>query len=218
MAEALSSLEVARAALHERQGPGARYDAPDAPARELDWARRGTAYFARKLNELSDVELNGESRSPGWTRRHVIACVAYHARMLTRVTETARTGAALPLYETPTQRDEEIEDGATLPAGALRHLVAHANIHLNVEWRDLQTAEWDSALPFEYPTTARATPWMRAKQVWLRALDLENGADPRDFPRDFLAALLADLPGGLVQGEDLPALVRSRLRPQRQDY
>lgn len=218
MAEATSSLQAARAALRGRQGLGARYDAPGAPARELDWVRRGTAYFARKLNELSDAELNGESRVPGWTRRHVIACVAYHARMLTRVIETARTGVVVSLYETPAQREEEIEDGATLPAGALRHLVAHADVHLNVEWRDLQTADWDRALPFRDPATARATPWMRARQVWLRALDLGNGADPRDFPRDFLAALLVDTPGGLSEGADLPALARTRLSSGLQDY
>jgi maleylpyruvate isomerase len=60
--------EEARALLRERQGAGARYDSPIAPARDLLWARRGTAYFARKLNELSDSELDAPSRVAGWSR------------------------------------------------------------------------------------------------------------------------------------------------------
>ena len=160
-----TTLESAREQLRRRQGLGARYDAPGSPARDLDWSRRGTAYFARKLNELSDADLDGDSRVPGWSRRHVVAFTAYHARMLTRVTETARTGIAVSLFATDSQRDEEIEDGATLPSSALRHLVAHADVHLNVEWRDLTTEQWDRRLPFKSPANARETPWMRAKQV-----------------------------------------------------
>lgn len=218
MVEAAHSLEAARAELRRRQGLGARYDASNAPARELDWARRGTAFFARKLNELADDDLHRDSGVRGWSRRHVVACTAYHARMLTRATETARTGIVTHLYETPDQRDAEIENGATLPAGALRHLVAHADVHLNVEWRDLTEEAWDKGLPFESPATARQTPWLRAKQVWLRALDLRNGADPGDLPRDFLAALLRERLGEAHDGADLPAIARRVLRPARQDY
>lgn len=218
MAETATSLEAARADLRRRQGLGARYDAATAPARELDWARRGAAYFARKLNELGDADLKAPSRVEGWSRRQVIACTAYHARMLTRATETVRTGVTVPLYAEPKQREEEIEDGSTLPAGALRHLVAHADVHLNVEWRDLESSQWDALLPYRAPTTARETPWIRAKQVWIRALDLSNGADPRDFPRDFLTALLTERLGAVQPADDLETLARTVLRSARQDY
>lgn len=217
MAEA--TLEAAREQLCRRQGLGARYDAPGSPARELVWSRRGAAYFARKLNELSDADLDGESRVPGWSRRQVVACTAYHARMLTRVTETARRGDAAALFATDQQRDEEIEDGATLPSNALRHLVAHADVHLNVEWRDLTTEQWDRRLPFGELAVARETPWMRAKQVWLRALDLRNGAAPRDFPHDFLLAVLTEKLGSPpAKAADLSALAHSALRPERRAY
>lgn len=213
-----ATLDSAREALRLRQGLGARYDAPGAPAEALDWARRGTAYFARKLNELSDADLARPSRVPDWTRRSVVACTAYHARMLTRVTETARTGLIREPYASPGQRDEEIEDGATLPSGALRHLAAHAAVHLNVEWRDLSSEAWDAPLSFAGTPAARATPWLRARQVWLRALDLRNGADPRDFPRAFLVALLTEKLGAAPAAGDLPALARDVLTPSAQDY
>ncbi|WEK48822.1 MAG: maleylpyruvate isomerase family mycothiol-dependent enzyme [Candidatus Kaistia colombiensis] len=214
-----STLEAARASLRRRQGLGARYDAAEAPAQELDWARRGTAYFARKLNELRDSELGADSAVAGWTRRHVIAATAYHARMLARAVEAARTGAAIALYEHAGQREAEIEDGATLPASALRHLVDHAAVHLNVEWRDLSAEAWDGPLPYAALPTARHAPWLRAKQVWLRALDLRNGASPRDFPRDFHVRLLSErLSSPVNLPTDLQALAAAPLAHGRSDY
>ncbi len=212
-------IEQARAALRARQGLGARYDAPNAPARELDWARRGTAYFARMLNELPDNALNGDSRVPGWSRRQVAACVGYHARALARVSECARTGAPIALWESPDQREGEIEDGKTLPAGALRHLVSHAEVHLNVEWRDLADDEWDRSLPFEGIPNARVTPWLRAKEVWLRAVDLYNGGRFEDFPGDFVGALLAEKTGHAPDPSgDFFVLARRHLGPSQDSY
>jgi len=186
-----SSLDAAREALRARQGLGARYDAPNAPARELGWARLGAAYFARKLNELTDDALPEPSLVPGSTRQHVAAGLGYHARALTRLTERARTGADLHMFAEPGQRDAEIEDGATLPPGALRYLVTHAEIHLNVEWRDLSLEDWDRPLiGFEdEPATIRETPWLRACEVWLQSINLGNGGTLRAAPRDFVQAI-----------------------------
>ncbi|WAL68455.1 maleylpyruvate isomerase family mycothiol-dependent enzyme [Amycolatopsis cynarae] len=182
-------------ALRERQGPGARYDSPDAPARELAWARRGTAYFARKLNELSDTGLDGPSLLPGWSRRHVIAHVGYNARALTRLLTWARTGEETPMYASPQQRDTEIGLGASLPARALRHLFAHSETHLNTEWRDLPGPAWDAEVRTAQGrlVPARETAWMRTREVWVHALDLDNGASTRDFPPDLLDELAADV-------------------------
>jgi maleylpyruvate isomerase len=187
-----SSLDVARAALRLRQGLGARYDAPNAPSRELGWARRGAAYFARKLNELADAELRQPSLVDGWSRQHVAASIGYQARALTRLTERARTGADLHLFVEPGQREAEIIDGATLPAGALRHLVTHADIHLTVEWRDLSVEDWDRPLDGldDEPATIRQTPWLRAREIWLQAVKLGNGGTLRDAPTDFQRRLI----------------------------
>jgi maleylpyruvate isomerase len=178
------SLEADREALRVRQGLGARHDAGNSPKEELDWARRGTAYFARKLNELHDDELDAPSLVPGWTRRHVIAHVGYHARALCRLAERARTGVELAMHGSAKEKVEELVWGVTLPNAALRHLVAHANVHLNVEWRDLAEADWDKSFRGENGElfTARDTAWLRAKEVWLRAIDLNNGGRLADAP------------------------------------
>ncbi|PUB26002.1 maleylpyruvate isomerase [Promicromonospora sp. AC04] len=175
-------------------------------------ARRGQAYFSRKLNELRNDRLDAPSLVAGWTRRHVVAHVGLNARALTRLTEWAATGVETPMYASPTQRDEEIEFAATLPARALRNLCAHAAVHLDVEWRDLPEEAWRApvrtALGRVVP--ASETVWMRTREVWVHAVDLDNGGSFDDFPPELLDALLADVVGAWRRrlGPDgLPALV-----------
>ncbi|WP_292182246.1 maleylpyruvate isomerase N-terminal domain-containing protein [Mesorhizobium sp.] len=182
----------ARALLRERLGAGARYDSPAAPACELAWARRGTAYFARKLNELPDEALDAPSLAAGWSRRHVIANVGYNARALARLVEAARHGAVEEVLAEPEYQNEEISFGATLPSHALRYLFKHSAVHLNVEWRDLPDDRWPAeirALDGRI-VKIRETPWLRASEVWLRAIDLDNGGSFLDFPPDFVDQLL----------------------------
>ncbi|MDO5620962.1 MAG: hypothetical protein Q4G24_05775 [Paracoccus sp. (in: a-proteobacteria)] len=172
------TLEAARAALRLRQGAGARYDAPEAPAQALTDARRGMAYFARKLNDLPDAALWDASARPGWSRRRVIAGAALQARDIAQRLEDA----------TGQQGDREdtgpaaLDLAETLPARALRHLAAHADIHLNVVWRDLTGADWP---------LAAATPHARAVAIWAAALALRNGGRLADVPQPLREAVHA---------------------------
>ncbi|MFI2297169.1 maleylpyruvate isomerase N-terminal domain-containing protein [Isoptericola sp. NPDC019571] len=151
---------------------------------DLLLARRGTAYFSRKLRELTDAELAGASRVPGWSRAHVVAHVGYHARALARVIEGVRAGHSVPMYDSDAARDDEIEFGATLPGVALRNLHEHAAVHLNVEWRDLEPERWTdtASLDARQDVPVSATPWLRAREVWLGAVDLAAGATLDDLP------------------------------------
>lgn len=186
--------EAALKEFMERQGTGARYDAGAAPKNELAWARSGTAYFLRRLGELTDDELDAPSLLPGWDRRELVAHVGYNARALTRLTEWARTGVETPMYE-PGQRDAEIELGATLPTLALRGLIDHSTVHLNVEWRDLTDEEWDHEVVTAQGRTVpvRETGWMRTREVWIHAVDLDNDGSYLDFPPDLLDRLAGDV-------------------------
>lgn len=171
-------------ALRARQGAGARFDAATAPHDDLLMARRGTAYFARKLNELDDAALDAASLRAGWSRRALIAHVSYHARGLARLVEGARTGEALAIYPSAEARDAEIELGATLPAQALRHLFTHTARHLDIEWRDLSDAGWDVPVALLDGTmvAVRETPCLRAAEIWHAAIDLGNGGRVTDMP------------------------------------
>jgi maleylpyruvate isomerase len=160
-------------------------------------ARRGTAFFARKLNELTDADLDGDSLLPGWTRRHVTAHIGYNARAIARLIEWAGTGVETPMYASTKARDHEINFGATLSPIALRNLFDHSAVHLNVEWRDLPAEAWHHKVKTAQGRTvpAEETVWMRTREVWIHAVDLNNGATFADIPEPVLARLLADITG-----------------------
>lgn len=183
--------DPARAALALRLGPGARQDAAGAPAADLALARAGTAYVARLLNDLPDAALGGASLRPGWTRAALFAALSCQARALARLVESARTRVCPAMVPGPEASAAEIALGATLPPRALRHLVSHAAIHLNVEWRDLDDAGWTrivadgrgEAVP------VATTPRIRAVALWRTALELDSGGGLRDVPLAIRSAL-----------------------------
>ncbi|MGJ9374202.1 maleylpyruvate isomerase family mycothiol-dependent enzyme [Nesterenkonia sp. CF4.4] len=177
----------------------ARHDLTTDPEiqEQLLTVRRGTAFWHRKVHELSDAELDGPTLLSGWTRRHLIAHVGYNARAIARLVLWANTGVETPMYASPEVRDQEIELGATMPARALRHLDDHAAVSLNVEWRDTPADLWSTivrtAQGREVPLSE--TVWMRTREVWLHAVDLDNGARFSDIPESVLERLLGDITG-----------------------
>lgn len=182
-------------------------------------ARRGTAYFERKLAELSDDEFDGPSLLPGWDRRHVIAHVGYNARALTHLTEWAATGVETPMYPTPEARNAEIEFGATLSPAALRNLSAHAAVHLNVEWRDLEPDAWKAEVRTAQGriVPASETVWMRTREVWLHAVDLDNGGSVTDFPAELVDRLLTDVLGAWSRRQAEEGIPNFILRAEDRD-
>ena len=178
---------------------------------ELLQARRGTAYFARKLNELSDAELDGGTLLPGWTRRHLVAHVGYNARAIARLIEWAATGVETPMYASTEARSYEIDFGATLSPTALRNLFDHSAVHLNVEWRDLPADAWHHKVKTAQGRTvpAEETVWMRTREVWVHAVDLDNGAAFTDIPAPVLTRLLKDITAAWhTRGTDAGLLIK----------
>jgi len=164
-------------------------------------ARRGQAFFARMLNELRDADFTGPSLIPGVSRSRLVAHVGYHARAFVRVVEGARRDESVPLYRSPHQRVEEESLGSTLPAEALRNLVAHAAVHLNVEWRDLPESAWTRRVQLsddDFGPVSR-TVALRAEELWGHAIDLGNGALPADIPDDLRERSLAHRSCPLLQ-------------------
>jgi maleylpyruvate isomerase len=158
-------------------------------------ARRGTAYFAQRLAELGDRELNADSLLPGWSRRHLVAHVGYNAAALCRLMDWATTGTETPMYASAEQRAREIDEGATLNAGALRNLVAHTVARLDAKWRHLPPAAWSAPVRTAQGRIVPASEavWMRTREVWIHAVDLGSGGRFGDFPPVVLQSLLADI-------------------------
>lgn len=170
-----------RAELRAIQGAGARYDSERAPAGDLLLARRGTAFLARKINELYDSGLDDGSR------RRIIARICYEARAQAEAIADLRAGSPAKTV-TPAAKEQEIARSVTLPARALRHLFSHTCVHLNIEWRDLTDAEW--LLNLADGTPVRSLPIARAAAVWQASIGLRNGARASDIPENLRNAFL----------------------------
>ena len=171
-----STEEAARAELQARQGAGARYDSTAAPADALLLARRGTAYFARKLNEVPDNAFRAPSGQQGWSRAMIVGYVGFHARALAAVIEGVRTGLQV---EFTLPAIDDITRARTLSPAALRHLFHHAAKHLDVEWRDLSDAGWQQS---RGGVVIADTPLERACTVWHSGVILNPGGQMSDIP------------------------------------
>lgn len=163
--------------------PG-RSDLIDDPGirEQLLLARRGQAYWARRLSALRDEDFAAGSTIPGVSRRMLVAHVGIHARATAMRVQMARTRSAVDPAELG-DRFLDVAFASTLPVEALRHLCTHAAVHLNVEWRDLPADRWEAI---------RTTVWSRTKQVWVRSLQLGNGGSEDDLPRGLASRIRDD--------------------------
>lgn len=178
---------------------------------DLATVRLGTAYFRRALLKVRDDDFAAPSLLPAWRRNQLIAHVGYNARAIARLVSWAATGVETPMYASPQARGEEIERGATLRPDALRSLCEHAAIDLDVRWRDLPDDRWAATVVTaqgrEVP--AAETLWMRSREVWLHAVDLDVGGRVEDIPTLVLSRLLSDVVGAWEKRGELDGLAMS---------
>ena len=150
-------------------------------AATVPWMREGTARLLAVVDELGDEDLRGPSTLPGWSRAHVIGHLARNAEALVRLATWAQTGVETPMYADREQRAAEIERSAALPADTLRAQLADTATALDTALTRLTAARWEaevrSALGRAIP--AAELPWMRIREVWLHAVDLNTGAHGR---------------------------------------
>lgn len=188
-------------------GPGR-----DAVRRDLDWMADGTRLFLDTLDGVPDSDLAGASRLPGWSRSTVAAHVARNADALRRLLTWARTGVETPMYDGPEHRDSEIRTTATAAPRALRADVASSAASLADDLASLPDHGWTTPLRSAQgrAITATQVPWMRVREVWLHAVDLDAGAGAADLPPDLVDALLDDVTASISRRAACPAVV---LRP-----
>lgn len=165
----------------------------------LPWMGAGTEFLTSVVDALPDDALPGPSALPGWTRAHVVGHVARNAEALTRLATWARTGVETPMYDGPDQRAAEIESGAQAPVERLRRELTTTAGDLDVALAALDEDGWQapvrSVLGRALP--AAEVPWMRIREVWLHAVDLDAGATMDDLPGEVVDMLLDDVTGML---------------------
>jgi maleylpyruvate isomerase len=190
-----------------------------AVAADLWLAANGTEYYDARLAELSDDDIGGPSLLPGWDRGHVVAHVAFNARALARLVHWAGTGVENPMYPSTRSRNDEIDNGATFTAPALRSLHRVERAALNAAWRELPAERWDFPVRTAQGRTVpvSVTPWMRVREVWLHAVDLGNGGRFEDFPPELVDRLLVDVVSWWAaagQGAELTLAATDRTLPE----
>lgn len=156
------------------------------------WLRDGT----KVLLEAADRgELDADSGLPGWTRRHVVAHMAANADALGNLVHWAATGEPTPMYASPRERAAGIERGSRLPGHELLAWLRNSAESLEAAMSALTDERWQTPVTTAQGRTVPATevPWLRAREVWVHAVDLGTGTSFTDLPADFLTALADDV-------------------------
>lgn len=175
----------------------------------LAWMGEGTTLFADQVAGLDDAALAGPSRLPGWTRAHVAGHVARNADALGNLLHWARTGEERPMYPSTEARNRGIEESAAQPPDRLRADVREAGDRLLAAARDLPEAAWSAkvrtARGREVPVSA--VPWMRVREVWVHAVDLDASVGFTAFQPDLVDAFLDDAVTFVGAKPDCPAVL-----------
>lgn len=182
----------------------------------LAWAQDGAELFFTHLDKLADGAFARETALAGWTFAHVVGHLGYNARALSRLVRWASTGVETPMYRSSEARDEEIEQGATLSATELRAFAKDADAQLRSDLAGMTTQSWLAKVVTAQgrPVPAAEIPWMRAREVWVHAVDLGTGVEFEQFPPALLDKLLSDITGMWQRREQPPAV---RLVPTDRD-
>jgi maleylpyruvate isomerase len=173
----------------------------------LPWMGAGTEMLVRAVDALPDDALRAPSALPDWSRAHVVAHVARNAEALTRLATWARTGVETPMYPSREHRAAAIESSAQQPAAALRHELATTAEALDAALAALEAPEWEAQVRTAQgrPVPAAEIPWMRVREVWVHAVDLDSGVTVADLPPEVVDALLDDAVTTLSAAEGCPA-------------
>jgi maleylpyruvate isomerase len=165
------------------------------PVRELQWIMDGTGRLLADVAALDDAALDGPSLLPGWSRRYLLSHLANNAGALRNLLHWARTGEERRMYASDEQRAADIAAGATAPAAELRSLVASSAQALWSDLDGLPFEAWSAQVITAQGLTRYAVevPWMRAREVFVHAVDLASGARFAGLPPSFLSALLDDI-------------------------
>jgi maleylpyruvate isomerase len=159
------------------------------------WVREGTKLVAEALADAPD--LRADSALPGWTRAHVVAHLAANAEAVGNLVHWAATGERTPMYASPDQRAADIEEGSRRNRAGLMAWFDRSAAALEAAMDGLSEDQWRAqvvtAQGREVP--ASETPWMRAREVMVHAVDLATGIGFHDLPEDFLASLVEDVLG-----------------------
>jgi maleylpyruvate isomerase len=177
----------------------------------LPWAADGAAHLRGMMTRMGDDAFTKPSSLPDWTRAHLLTHVARNADALINLLTWARTGVETPAYASLEQREADIEAGAKRPAAEIRADLLASSDRLAAAVRKMPEEAWSAHVDFRGRRILAADLlWLRAREVWIHAVDLDAGASFADLPRPMLRELLTDAAASMGARPDFPRL---RLAP-----
>jgi maleylpyruvate isomerase len=194
--------------------------AADSLRRSVDQLSLGTGTLVDAVARLSDTQIEGPSALPGWSRATLLTHLARNADALGNLLTWARTGIETPMYADPSSRAAAIDAGALRAPQVIRDDLTASNDRLIAGIAALGWDRWSylirTAQGRELPVSV--VPWLRSREVWVHAIDLDAGVTFDSLPAEFVVALVADslelfatrpqCPPVLVQPIDGPAPTR----------
>jgi maleylpyruvate isomerase len=161
------------------------------------WVDQGTKLVTDALAGLGEEGLAAPSALPGWSRKHLLAHLAANAEAVGNLVHWAATGERTPMYSTPEQRSADIESGSRRSGSELVARFERSASALATAMDGLSSEAWEAEVATAQGRTVSAseTPWMRAREVMVHAVDLATGVTFDRLPSDFLVALGDDIVG-----------------------
>lgn len=140
----------------------------------LQWVRSGADLFAKALAVLDDDRLAQPSAVPDWTNADVVTHITG------RLQAYARAFGADPSAAEPDDLREQYAESAATVVGLL------ADRPNREDWNDTITIDGTDEVSAD-------AMWPLARELMVRAVDLDGAVVFRDLPADFLAALVEDV-------------------------
>ncbi len=175
-------------------------------ATRIEWVRHGSQFFTDTLDRVPDPGFVLDSLLQGWTRAHVAGHLARNADALLNLLTWARTGHETPMYGSAADRIAGINTAAARPASEIRQDVIASNARLASALELLPDRAWANAVRTARGRHVQAAEivWMRAREVWVHAVDLNAEATFADIPADVRIALLSDALSAAASHPDTP--------------
>jgi maleylpyruvate isomerase len=159
------------------------------------WMQQGTKLLQSGVATLDESGFNEPSTLPDWTRKHLLAHVASNAEALGNLVRWAATGIETPMYASSDARADGIERGQDMSGPDLVGWLSSSAATLERAMKQLSTDQWSHPVVTAQGRTVPATeiPWLRAREVCVHAVDLDDGITFDNLPDDFLHALCQDI-------------------------
>lgn len=159
--------------------------------------------FEAAVARLTEEDLRGPARLPGWTRGHVVAHLARNADSYWNLLEWARTGVEHPQYPSDEARAAGIEASAARPAAELAEELRVAAGRFASQVRTLPEPAWQVMVRARsgWAHPAWYTLNRRWQELEAHHIDLDAGYAHTDWPVAYVRWELAETLGSaLVDG------------------